>query len=247
MSSYCLLWTPASVYCLLQVGKGCCAALKAMGSIVYVTEIDPICALQAWWDSTCPDSLHLICWCPRCVTLKLFIVFLHRQHGRLQAGEAERGHQTSGHCHHLHRFGSDFAVSPQCDLIKSLTNCLIAAPQGFVLLEHNPTNNSASLNAANEQRISTIMCNGQEQGIILVLLFCHCWFRRDWTDIFSHCHQLSSRTCPQFSSQGLVLNTYLEQRITCLSASLPGAADRPGAVGWLCAETVADQEKIIRE
>lgn len=33
-----------------QVGKGCCAALKAMGSIVYVTEIDPICALQAWWD-----------------------------------------------------------------------------------------------------------------------------------------------------------------------------------------------------
>lgn len=33
---------------LIQVGKGCCAALKAMGSIVYVTEIDPICALQAW-------------------------------------------------------------------------------------------------------------------------------------------------------------------------------------------------------
>lgn len=32
----------------LQVGKGCCAALKAMGAIVYVTEIDPICALQAW-------------------------------------------------------------------------------------------------------------------------------------------------------------------------------------------------------
>ena len=35
--------------CLSQVGKGCCAALKAMGSIVYVTEIDPICALQAWY------------------------------------------------------------------------------------------------------------------------------------------------------------------------------------------------------
>uniref|UniRef100_A0A8C8D534 S-adenosyl-L-homocysteine hydrolase NAD binding domain-containing protein n=1 Tax=Oncorhynchus tshawytscha TaxID=74940 RepID=A0A8C8D534_ONCTS len=29
-----------------EVGKGCTAALKAMGSIVYVTEIDPICALQ---------------------------------------------------------------------------------------------------------------------------------------------------------------------------------------------------------
>lgn len=32
----------------LQVGKGCCAALKGMGAIVMVTEIDPICALQAW-------------------------------------------------------------------------------------------------------------------------------------------------------------------------------------------------------
>jgi len=30
------------------VGKGCCAALKGMGAIVMVTEIDPICALQAW-------------------------------------------------------------------------------------------------------------------------------------------------------------------------------------------------------
>ncbi|XP_051548876.1 S-adenosylhomocysteine hydrolase-like protein 1 isoform X2 [Myxocyprinus asiaticus] len=30
-----------------EVGKGCCAALKALGSVVYVTEIDPICALQA--------------------------------------------------------------------------------------------------------------------------------------------------------------------------------------------------------
>uniref|UniRef100_A0A4W5RMW2 Adenosylhomocysteinase like 1 n=1 Tax=Hucho hucho TaxID=62062 RepID=A0A4W5RMW2_9TELE len=33
-----------------EVGKGCTAALKAMGSIVYVTEIDPICALQACMD-----------------------------------------------------------------------------------------------------------------------------------------------------------------------------------------------------
>lgn len=33
----------------LQVGKGCCAALKALGSVVCITEIDPICALQAWW------------------------------------------------------------------------------------------------------------------------------------------------------------------------------------------------------
>ena len=31
-----------------EVGKGCAAALKGMGSVVSVTEIDPICALQAW-------------------------------------------------------------------------------------------------------------------------------------------------------------------------------------------------------
>ena len=31
-----------------EVGKGCSAALKGMGSVVSVTEIDPICALQAW-------------------------------------------------------------------------------------------------------------------------------------------------------------------------------------------------------
>lgn len=32
-----------------EVGKGCCQALKAIGCVVYVTEIDPICALQAWY------------------------------------------------------------------------------------------------------------------------------------------------------------------------------------------------------
>merc|ERR1740115_198119 len=30
-----------------DVGKGCAAAMRAQGSIVYVTEVDPICALQA--------------------------------------------------------------------------------------------------------------------------------------------------------------------------------------------------------
>ncbi|XP_041458395.1 S-adenosylhomocysteine hydrolase-like protein 1 isoform X1 [Lytechinus variegatus] len=33
-----------------EVGKGCCAALKGLGSIVSVTEVDPICALQAAMD-----------------------------------------------------------------------------------------------------------------------------------------------------------------------------------------------------
>lgn len=31
-----------------EVGKGCCQALKGLGCVVYVTEIDPICAIQAW-------------------------------------------------------------------------------------------------------------------------------------------------------------------------------------------------------
>uniref|UniRef100_A0A8C4NMC9 S-adenosyl-L-homocysteine hydrolase NAD binding domain-containing protein n=1 Tax=Dicentrarchus labrax TaxID=13489 RepID=A0A8C4NMC9_DICLA len=46
------------------VGKGCCAALKAMGSIVYVTEIDPICAL------------FLLSHCSLCVCSDLFFLFL---------------------------------------------------------------------------------------------------------------------------------------------------------------------------
>lgn len=33
-----------------EVGKGCCAALKALRAVVYVTEVDPICALQAAMD-----------------------------------------------------------------------------------------------------------------------------------------------------------------------------------------------------
>ncbi|XP_060859138.1 adenosylhomocysteinase-like 1 isoform X3 [Metopolophium dirhodum] len=33
-----------------EVGKGCCQSLKGLGCIVYVTEIDPICALQACMD-----------------------------------------------------------------------------------------------------------------------------------------------------------------------------------------------------
>lgn len=30
-----------------DVGKGCAAAMKASGAVVFVTEVDPICALQA--------------------------------------------------------------------------------------------------------------------------------------------------------------------------------------------------------
>ncbi|KAK2842124.1 hypothetical protein Q5P01_012324 [Channa striata] len=37
------------------VGKGICAALKALGAILYVTEVDPICALQA-----CMDGFRVI-------------------------------------------------------------------------------------------------------------------------------------------------------------------------------------------
>ncbi|XP_067089982.1 S-adenosylhomocysteine hydrolase-like protein 1 isoform X2 [Osmerus mordax] len=38
-----------------EVGKGCSAALRAMGSVVYITEVDPICALQA-----CMDGFRLV-------------------------------------------------------------------------------------------------------------------------------------------------------------------------------------------
>ncbi|XP_054632988.1 S-adenosylhomocysteine hydrolase-like protein 1 isoform X2 [Dunckerocampus dactyliophorus] len=38
-----------------EVGKGCCGALKALGAVVYVTEVDPICALQA-----CMDGFRVI-------------------------------------------------------------------------------------------------------------------------------------------------------------------------------------------
>lgn len=31
-----------------DVGKACAKGLRTQGCIVYVTEIDPICALQAW-------------------------------------------------------------------------------------------------------------------------------------------------------------------------------------------------------
>lgn len=33
-----------------EVGKGCCQSLKGVGCVIYVTEIDPICALQACMD-----------------------------------------------------------------------------------------------------------------------------------------------------------------------------------------------------
>ncbi|XP_069557938.1 S-adenosylhomocysteine hydrolase-like protein 1 isoform X1 [Brachyistius frenatus] len=38
-----------------EVGKGCCAALRALAAVVYVTEVDPICALQA-----CMDGFRVI-------------------------------------------------------------------------------------------------------------------------------------------------------------------------------------------
>ncbi|MCJ8734351.1 hypothetical protein PDJAM_G00234280 [Pangasius djambal] len=38
-----------------EVGKGCCAALKGMKAVVYVTETDPVCALQA-----CMDGFQLV-------------------------------------------------------------------------------------------------------------------------------------------------------------------------------------------
>ena len=45
----CTLAISACIIChYFQVGKGCCSSLKGLGAICYVTEVDPICALQAW-------------------------------------------------------------------------------------------------------------------------------------------------------------------------------------------------------
>lgn len=41
-----------------EVGKGCSQALKGLGCVVYITEIDPICALQARYVSK--NIVHLI-------------------------------------------------------------------------------------------------------------------------------------------------------------------------------------------
>ncbi|XP_013867708.1 adenosylhomocysteinase 2 isoform X2 [Austrofundulus limnaeus] len=41
-----------------EVGKGCCAALKGLGAIIYVTEVDPICALQACMNGLRVITLH---------------------------------------------------------------------------------------------------------------------------------------------------------------------------------------------
>ena len=38
-----------------EVGKGCCASLKALGCVVFCTEIDPLCAIQA-----CMDGIRVV-------------------------------------------------------------------------------------------------------------------------------------------------------------------------------------------
>lgn len=46
-----------------QVGRGCCAALKGVGAIIVVTEIDPICAVQARSVTYQKVAFHAIsCW-----------------------------------------------------------------------------------------------------------------------------------------------------------------------------------------
>lgn len=47
MYSFALFSVPVVLCGYGEVGKGCSQALKALGCIVYVTEVDPICALQA--------------------------------------------------------------------------------------------------------------------------------------------------------------------------------------------------------
>ena len=46
-----------------DVGKGCCASLKAFGARVVVTEIDPINALQAAMEGLCVCVCVCVCVC----------------------------------------------------------------------------------------------------------------------------------------------------------------------------------------
>uniref|UniRef100_S4RNT9 S-adenosyl-L-homocysteine hydrolase NAD binding domain-containing protein n=1 Tax=Petromyzon marinus TaxID=7757 RepID=S4RNT9_PETMA len=70
-----------------EVGKGCCAALKGLCSIVYVTEVDPICALQAWSSQAslirCGGALRWCRWC-RCAGNKHVVRREHME--RLKGG-----------------------------------------------------------------------------------------------------------------------------------------------------------------
>ena len=43
-----------------EVGKGCCAAMSAIGCVVHVTEVDPICALQVQSMSESQTTLDFI-------------------------------------------------------------------------------------------------------------------------------------------------------------------------------------------
>ena len=44
-----------------EVGKGCASALKGVGARVLITEIDPICALQAWYAFAFVNIQYYLC------------------------------------------------------------------------------------------------------------------------------------------------------------------------------------------
>lgn len=79
-----------------EVGKGCCQALKALGSIVYVTEVDPICALQAWYAN---DGVR---WQrTRAVNSDLSLLDA-LQHGWIPRGETQRSDPQCGSPYYGH-------------------------------------------------------------------------------------------------------------------------------------------------
>ena len=54
-----------------QVGKGCCQSLKSMGCVVYVTEMDPICALQACMDGFMVSVMQYYFIRKKCLEIKI--------------------------------------------------------------------------------------------------------------------------------------------------------------------------------
>lgn len=83
-----------------DVGKGCAQALKAYGARVLITEIDPICALQAAMEGGSLSSLFGLPPLTAAVTLSPDV-----WHGRIRSDHDGGGRENCPnlrHCHRLH-------------------------------------------------------------------------------------------------------------------------------------------------
>ena len=83
-----------------QVGKGCCQSLKAMGCVVYVTEMDPICALQACMDGF---MVSFVAFFLRWENDRTNFCCVAETVNSLPGGQTFTGCQISRYCDHCYR------------------------------------------------------------------------------------------------------------------------------------------------